>query len=140
MTLQLFDSWNEKKKITHQSAKIPYFNVKEIWWVQLGKNISSESLGKGNDFLRPVIILQKFYGKSALIIPLTSQKKEGSYYFSFKDNKDAMQTAILPQIRYVDGRRFRHQLALVPDDVFLDLQEKLLSLIKNNPQPEGGGS
>ena len=130
MNSELFDIWNEKKKVTHQSDKIPYFNTKEIWWAQLGKNISSEALGKGNDFLRPVIILQKFYGKSALIIPLTSHQKEGGYYLSFKDNNGVSQTALLPQLRYIDGKRLCYKSSLVPDDFFLKLQEKLFVLIK----------
>ena len=87
MTLELFDIWNKKKKITHQSGKIPYFNTGEIWWSQFGKNISSEALGKGKDFLRPVVILQKFYGKSALVIPLTSHQKKGNYYFHFETKR-----------------------------------------------------
>lgn len=140
MSLELFDRWNEKKKITHKSEKVPYFFAGEIWWAQLGKNISSESLGKGEDFLRPVLILQKFYGTSALVIPLTSQKKEGSYYFSFSDTEGRVQNAILPQVRYVDGKRFRHKLSEAPEEAFDNIQQKLFSLITNNPQPEGGGS
>ncbi len=80
-----FDIWNEKKKLIHKKEKVPYFKVGDIWWVQFGKNISSESFGKGKDFLRPALIIKKIYGKSALIIPLTTKNKKGEYFFSFKD-------------------------------------------------------
>jgi mRNA interferase MazF len=138
--VDIFDVWNEKKKTTHQSYKIPYFNIGEIWWIQLGKNISSESTGKGEDFLRPAIVLQKLYGTSALVVPLTSQKREGSYYFSFLDNQSSSQTAILSQMRYVDGKRLKRQLSSIPTATFQTIQNKIIELIKNNPQPEGGGS
>ncbi len=134
MTLQLFDQWNEKKKITHQSDNIPAFRIRDIWWVQLGKNIFSESLGKGEDFLRPVIILQKLYGHSALVIPLTSQSKKGSYYFSFTDSVETLQTAVLSQIRYIDGRRLRRKIATIKPKDFEKMQNQLFALIKNNPQ------
>lgn len=140
ITKNTFDHWNEKKKITHQRKGVPYFNAGEIWWVQIGKNIASESIGKGDDFLRPVLILQKFFGHSALAIPLTSQEKSGSYYFPFVDLDGNSQTAILPQIRYIDGRRLQHQLSAVDSQIFVDIQNKFFKLIKNNPQPEGGGS
>jgi mRNA interferase MazF len=139
MSLQLFDHWNEQKKITHQSKIIPSFRIREIWWAQLGRNISSESLGKGKDFLRPVLILQKFYGNSALVIPLTSQPKKGNYYFQFNDKNKMAQVAILPQIRYMDGRRLKRKISTVPSKTFSEMQDKLFSLIKNNPCPEGQG-
>ena len=130
MKFQLFDQWNEKKKNTHKRNKIPYFKTKEIWWTQLGKNIASESLGKGANFLRPVIILQKFYGTSALVIPLTNQRKNGSYYFTFQDNRNKTQTAILPQIKYIDGRRLCYKLSQISNQTFTNLQTIIINLIK----------
>lgn len=140
MTQDLFDIWNKKKKFTHNRKDSPAFRIREIWWTQLGKNISSETIGKGTDFLRPVLILQKFYGSSALVIPLTSQDKNGHYYFKFQDSKNIKQIAILPQIRYIDGKRLKRKLSKVNPDTFSIIQKKLFMLIENNPQPEGGGS
>jgi mRNA interferase MazF len=134
MNLKIFDQWNEKKKVTHQRDDIPAFRVRDIWWARIGKNIASESLGKGKDFLRPVIILQKFYGSSALAIPLTSQKKKGNYYFPFRDSFGVAQTAILSQIRYIDGRRLRRKSATIDTKTFQLIQDQFFKLIKNNPQ------
>jgi hypothetical protein len=138
--MDIFDEWNKKKKITHDRMNVPAFRVRGIWWIQLGKNIASESLGKGEDFLRPVIIFQKFYGHSAFVIPLSTQKKEGSYYFSFKDSGNFEQTAILSQGRYIDGRRLFRKSAKIGVDTFASLQAHFFKLMKNNPQPNGGGS
>jgi hypothetical protein len=79
-----FDSWNEKKKHTHLLGSYPYFSKRDIWWSQLGKNIATETLGKGEDFLRPVLILQVVYGNSCIAIPLTSKQRNGNYYYSFR--------------------------------------------------------
>jgi mRNA interferase MazF len=129
MTLGKFDQWNEKKKITHQREGVPAFRVRDIWWMQLGKNIASESFGKGKDFLRPVIILQKFYGNSALIIPLTKQKKIGNYYFVFQDSSGNAQTAILSQVRYIDGRRLRRKFAVIDTKIFRLIQSHFFKLV-----------
>lgn len=138
-----FDIWNEQKKITHKkNQKIPDFDIGQIWWVQLGKNIASEALGKGQDFLRPVLVLQKLYGTSALVIPLTTQKKSGSYYTSFVDSEGQNQTALLAQIRYIDGRRLSYQLSKkrkINKKILVQIQQALFDLIKNNPRQDDGG-
>lgn len=43
-----FDEWNKLKKQLHQknTATIPYFYEREIWWCFLGKNIGWEQDGK----------------------------------------------------------------------------------------------
>ena len=134
-----FNTWNQKKQITHAQENIPYFFPGEIWWAQIGKNIGSESIGKGADFLRPVLVLQKFYGKSALVIPLTKRNKTGSYYFRFKNIKNESHTALLPQIRYLDGRRLNHKLSEVSPETFATIQNKFFGVITKYPQPQRGG-
>lgn len=113
MDKNVFDSWNEKKKLTHFVGKRPYFNKGEIWWAQLGQNISTEIFGKGKDFLRPVVILQIVYGNACLVLPLTSADRRGDYYCSFLDSKGNVQCALLAQVRYLDGKRLKHKQSAV---------------------------
>ncbi len=40
---------------------------------------------------------------------------------------------MLSQIRYVDGKRMKHQLSVVSKENFNIILEKLFCLIKNNP-------
>ena len=89
-----FDEWNIKKKETDYLDRNPFFSTKEIWWAQIGQNIASEIVGKGENFLRPVIIFKKVYGNSCIAIPLTLKKREGDYYFPFKDTKNVNQCAL----------------------------------------------
>lgn len=43
---ETFDNWNEVKKILQEKTLNILFKEADIWWVSLGKNISTESYGK----------------------------------------------------------------------------------------------
>jgi mRNA interferase MazF len=126
----IFDEWNNQKKEIDQLGKYPHFLCGQIWWAQLGQNIATEIAGKGKNFLRPVIILQRVYGNACLAIPLSSQMRKGDYYFCFQDTKFRMQNALLTQIRYLDGKRLKYQQSNIKKEDFQNLQDALLILIK----------
>lgn len=130
MDLSDFDQWNEKKKQTHVLKQRPYFKKGEIWWAKLGKNIATEVIGKGDDFLRPVLVLQVVYGDACLAIPLTSQKRRGDYYFSFVDSKGNHQCALLPQVRYLDGKRLKYKQSSMEATSLQALQKAFIEVIK----------
>lgn len=125
-----FDEWNDIKKKTHLFGKRPYFVVGEIWWAQIGKNISTELIGKGVDYLRPVIVLQRVYGNACIVVPLTSHRRDGDYYFNFEDSVGIQQCAILPQIKYIDGKRLKYKKARVCKKDLCSLKDELITLIK----------
>lgn len=133
-----FDHWNKRKKKTDSLGERPYFSEREIWWAHIGQNIASEVVGKGKEFLRPVIILKKIYGNSALIIPLTSQKREGSYFSSFIDTKENSQCALLVQIRYIDGKRLKYKTSAIHTKDFKNLIDRFTDILKNNPDYASG--
>ena len=128
-----FDLWNEKKKLVEASGRYPYFSRGEIWWAQIGQNISTEVDGKGADFFRPVIVFQKVYGNSRIVIPLTSKARRGDYYFSFYDSRDVFQCALLTQIRYPDGKRLKYKQSSIKKEGFIGLRIAFLNLINKNP-------
>ena len=68
-----FDSWNRLKKIIDCKVGIPPFKERQIWWCNIGRNIGSEEDGKGECFLRPVILFRAFSETIAWVIPLTTQ-------------------------------------------------------------------
>lgn len=130
---QQYDRWNIQKQDIHASDIYPYFREAEIRWAFLGKNIGTETFGKGQAFARPVLILKKVYGNSAIVLPLTSQERVGDYYFSFLDTKGKKHCALLAQVRYIDGKRIMGKVASVSQKTFKELQEKYCDLIKNIP-------
>ncbi len=99
-----FDQWNEKKKTINFYTNFPLFQVGQLWWAYLGKNIATEIDGKGENYSRPVIIIQKVYTDACLVIPLTSSCRTGDYYVSFEDNNGREQCACLAQTRYIDAK------------------------------------
>jgi len=123
-----YTEWHGKKTEIHNEKKRPYFHEREIWFTTLGSNIGFEQDGRGEDFLRPVIILKKFNKTVALIIPLTRNKKKGIHYFSFKLNKD-MSIAILSQIRLIDTKRLEYKVGYISKEEFASLKQKLTQLI-----------
>jgi len=140
--MEVFDRWNKEKQQLHKQGQSPYFSVGDIWWSQLGQNIVSESMGKGDDFLRPVLILQKFYGRSALVLPLTKQNKQGNYYFRFQNKHGGFHTAMLPQVRYIDGNRLKRKLSAISKSDLFKIQQMFFQLVqmKNYPPGVQGGS
>lgn len=130
MDLNYFDWWNEEKKLLHTEGRYPYFKEGEIWWTQVGQNVDTEIRGKGKRFLRPVVILKKVYGKACVAIPLSSKARVGDYYFSFEDSKGKLQCALLPQIRYLDGKRLLYRHSFLDEKVFLNLKFALFNFLK----------
>ena len=82
MELGEYDIWNEQKKRISQTSKNLSFKEREVWWCALGLNIGKESYGKGNAFRRPVLILKKLSSETSIVLPITSQKKTGSWFDS----------------------------------------------------------
>ena len=76
-----FDQWNNLKKELHSSAPQQEFYIsnREIWFVHLGMNVGTEQNGKGDNFLRPVLVLKKL-GNVYLVIPMTTKGKDTRFY------------------------------------------------------------
>jgi mRNA interferase MazF len=130
MENKFFDLWNKQKKSIQTKNIRPFFREGEIRWIYFGKNIGTETLGKGSSFSRPALIFKKLYKHSCLVFPLTTQVKKGNYYFSFQDNKKSFHTIIFSQIRYIDGKRVREKISFISPQIFIDIQNSFLDFIK----------
>ncbi|MCL5010682.1 MAG: type II toxin-antitoxin system PemK/MazF family toxin [Patescibacteria group bacterium] len=124
-----FDKWNIQKKITHNSENKKTFHEQEIWFIKIGENIGFEQDGKGEDFLRPVIVYKKFSKNVFLGIPLTKAIKENKFYkvFDFHGEKS---NAILSQIRLFDSKRLKYKIGKMSSVDFASVKEKLIQLIR----------
>ena len=129
MHKKFFDEWNVVKKIIDQAPGVKYFNNREIWFLNLGENIGFEQNGKGDEFLRPVLIYKKFSRNLFLGVPLTSKIKTNKFYSSFS-HKNKISTAILSQISLFDAKRLRYYYGRVSHQKFLIIKEKLIELIR----------
>jgi mRNA interferase MazF len=129
-----FDRWNILKKKNAISQKILGIKERDIIFLRMGKNIGYEQDGKGEEFLRPVVIYKKFNKNMFLGIPLTTKKKENIYHFEFtytnKSKKEITNSAILSQIKVFDTKRAKYKSGVINKEDFLQLHEKLNSIIK----------
>jgi mRNA interferase MazF len=105
-----------KVHIHLQSRKSrPSFKEGEIRWCSIGINVGVEILGKGADFVRPVLIYKKLDAASFLAIPLTTQPKEGSWYVHIKIGR-AKSVAIIAQARVLDSKRLLKLIGTISDE------------------------
>lgn len=118
-----------KVKIHNNESVRPGFHEREIWYCHLGENVGFEQDGKGDDFLRPIIILRKFNNEIFWAIPLTSVIKKSKYYFAITLEEGKKSSAILSQIRLIDAKRLSHKIDNVDLAEFEELKKKLKDLI-----------
>ncbi|MDQ7045257.1 MAG: type II toxin-antitoxin system PemK/MazF family toxin [Sulfurimonas sp.] len=131
-TNQDFNDWNEIKKLTDSDEIVRNFKEREIFYLKMGKNIGFEQNGKGKNFVRPVIILKKFNRNMFFGVPLSTQEKEGNFYFSFeftKNEKIYRNIALLSQMKLYSSNRLLNKIGMISKSDFIEIKQKLKSLI-----------
>ena len=124
-----FNNWNIKKTNLDTIEVRPFFHVGEVWYCYLGVNVGYEQDGKGDDFLRPVVILKKF-GDTFWGIPLTRTiRPEKPYLYQFSFTEGIVSNAVLSQIRLIDARRLAYQTGEMKESEFDELRKKLKALL-----------
>jgi len=85
------------------------FKEREVWWCSLGANVGDEEDGKGEKFIRPILVLRKFNRNIFIGVPLSTKIKDNVFYhkISFKQKE---QSALLSQIRVIDAKRLRDKM------------------------------
>jgi mRNA-degrading endonuclease toxin of MazEF toxin-antitoxin module len=123
-----YSLWHKLKTWIHNEEPRVFFHERQIWFCSLGENVGFEQDGKGQQFLRPVVIIRKFNNQIFWAAPLTSKIKKSEYYFeiSFDGKKNS---AILSQLRLIDAKRLRYKIGVLSEDQFLGLTKNLKDLI-----------
>lgn len=125
--MKRFDIWNEIKKAVEEKAR-GRFSEGDIWMANLGENIGVEEVGKGDQFLRPIIVIKKFNSEFGIGIPLSTTDKEGVHYFKFQFQQKTS-NALLSQIKSIDAKRFKYRIGRVGKQVLEDIKTKARNLI-----------
>lgn len=126
-----FNEWNSVKKET-DTLSPPIFKEREVYYIRMGHNIGHEQNGKGDEFVRPVIVLKRLSREMFIGIPLSSQIKNGSFYHTVTFSKNGMETinnAIVAQIRLFSARRLLNKIGMIHKDEFTDLKKSVASLL-----------
>lgn len=122
--------WHGKKQFLHNDKERPFFHDREIRVCHMGENVGFEQDGRGEEFLRPIIVLKKFNNEILWAIPLTKVKrKRRPYFFVFSFRSKEKSTALLSQIRLIDAKRLKYKIGYLSEDDFHLLKAKLKQLI-----------
>ncbi|MEA3512915.1 MAG: type II toxin-antitoxin system PemK/MazF family toxin [Campylobacterota bacterium] len=128
--MKQYDKWNEIKKETEKNKSTFIIKVREIYWLKIGQNIGYEVYGKGEEFLRPVLIVRKFSKESFLGIPLTSSFKNDMFHFKFTPiSKTKTNFAMLSQVKLFSTKRIHDKMGKISTEDFESLKMKLKDLI-----------
>jgi len=125
-----FKKWHGQKQRVENERPRVFFNEREIWFCYLGENVGFEQDGRGEEFLRPVVVLKKFNNEVLWTVPLTRTEKKNKYYFpfSFLEGKN-ISVAILSQIRLVDAKRLKYKIGDMKVADFVTLKSKIRQLL-----------
>ncbi len=123
-----FNGWNNIKQGLDASPQLPTFKEREIWWCSVGVNVGYEIYGKGETFSRPVLVLRKISKYTFFGVPLTSKRKEGTYFCPISFHGVAG-SALLDQHRVFDRRRLQSHMGYLTGDQFDEIRECLRKLI-----------
>jgi mRNA interferase MazF len=123
-----FDGWHPVKKAIDAKKHYPSFTVREIWWCNIGINVGNETDGKNRFCSRPIVIIRKFSRSLLWAVPLSTQVKQGNYYYNFEFQAKP-QTAQLWQLRAIDAKRLRSNMGKMDEQEFEAMMQKLKLLI-----------
>jgi mRNA-degrading endonuclease toxin of MazEF toxin-antitoxin module len=125
----VYNFWNEKKQWLQGKTKRKHFKERDVVFIHIGENIGCEQNGKGEDFLRPVLVYKKFSAQSFFGIPLTTSQKKSDFHASFS-LKGKISTAILSQMRLFDSKRIAYYFGRVSNQNYQNVQKKLIELLQ----------
>ena len=108
-----FFGWAKIKQEVQERKQPPYYAVGQIWWCSLGSNVGTEQDGKGEEFVRPVVVLTKFNEHSCVVVPLTGRERKGRYYLPLGTVTGRPSSAILSQLRLIDSRRLANKIGWI---------------------------
>jgi mRNA interferase MazF len=103
-----------KEKLHTARHEPPFFKEGEIWWCAVGENMGIEINGKGGMFSRPVYVYKKLSREGFLGIPLSTSKREGTWYVEiiFKEKTSVLNLA---QARVCSASRMYEKMGAVED-------------------------
>lgn len=118
-----FIGWNKQKIRIDKFEDFQHPKVGEIWWCRVGVNIGTEVYGKGEEFTRPVLVINNEGSESCICIPISSKVKNAKYSCVVKTDDDKLHTVMVYQIRSMDKRRFKERKYVLSDEEFLKVKK-----------------
>ena len=134
-----YKEWFKFKPIVNNIENNIRARTGEIWYCHWGTNVGSEFDGKGQNSIRPVLIIKKTSPNTFLCLPLTSNGKDLPMYFKL-NSFNTKSSIVLDQIRSIDSKRFFRFIEQVSDKELKNIIDKLVHYIKGETPLNGGES
>jgi mRNA interferase MazF len=118
----------EKTHINNSSKEL-FVKIRQIWFVKLWCNIWYEEDGKWDNFLRPVLVINKLWN-TFFVIPLTTWWKDNHmfYYTLQHTSTNKISRLILNQWRTISKERFMSHIDTVSNNEFIAIKKLLHNL------------
>ncbi len=128
--MEKFLNWFRKKTHISQQTLPADFHVSvgEIWWCSLGENVGIEINGKGDNYLRPVLILKVFNRQHVWVVPLSSQE-QSQFHIKISSLSTSV-TIVVSQLRAVSTLRLFRYVNTISVDDFHFITDSIIELLK----------
>lgn len=130
MIIKNWKEWFIQKVFIHEDGSRASYTEREVWFARLGANIGFEQDGKGEHFMRPVIVVKKFNEQIFWGIPTTKKERNGVFYYKFQYKHSLATTAIISQLKTVDSKRLRYKIGNISENDFTELKKRIISFLK----------
>ncbi|KKS77821.1 MAG: hypothetical protein UV64_C0003G0040 [Parcubacteria group bacterium GW2011_GWC1_43_11b] len=126
-----YSDWhNRKTSIDNTALERVFFHEREVWWCAIGLNVGFEQDGKGEEFVRPVVVFKKFNKEVFWAIPLTTRNKTGRYYVPIDLGDGVERSAIISQLRLIDAKRLKDKFNVVKEADFAEIEKAVIALCR----------
>ncbi len=128
--LQKFLDWLKKKTYISERKLDSSFHVSagEVWWCSLGENIGVEMNGKGEDYLRPVLVFKYFNKNHIWVLPISSQ--DSSPFHLKIPSQPSPERVVISQIRTVSTLRLYRYINKLNVSDFHYITDSFMDLLK----------
>jgi mRNA interferase MazF len=123
-----FDVWSKIKIELDNLITYPKFQEGDVWWCHIGENIGHEECGKGNKFLRPVVVLKKFNNRIFFGIPTSSKLKDSPFYRPIKIKRNIV-SVLMSQMRLFDVKRLLYKQSKISPNELNSLRKDFIKLL-----------
>jgi mRNA interferase MazF len=117
------------KSNIHNAGNYPIgYKEGEIWWCSIGENVGFEEDGKGQNYLRPALILKIHSRRLFFGVPLSTTDHRGKFYYPFSFD-DKVSVALLSQSRTMDSGRLYRKMGRADSRIVADIRKAVGELL-----------